>query len=216
MSSRYNFKQIGNAHVMYLDDNEGYYYMYYMASKENQKSSAAHGLSYFGGKDSLGRLGAVGLYLGYNELVDSGYSIGKITKAGKRSSIICPSYYPPQSIITDGYGNAFGYSTCNSSRSSSTRALHTSNLQLPSGSLLWGEKYQSGEVLDPRFNGKHLIDYRHIGNKANVLFHDMHVEPVKPNAVTGPQASLDPDAPYGSEWNRFWCCYSPDVPNKPY
>ena len=215
-----NFKQIGNAHTMYLDDSDGYYYLYYMCTNENQKSSVAHGLRYISGKDNLGRLGPVATYLGYRELVDYGFQIGKVSSYNKkRSDIICPSYWPPVSWITGG--SAFSYAVCNGSRSASTRALHRSNLQMPSGSLLWGEKYFGENVLDPRCPsgkncGENCMDFRHAGGKANVLFHDMHVEAVTSNAVTGPQGSREDGSPYGSEWNRFWCCYNPSVPYKPY
>lgn len=213
-----NFKQVGNAYVMYLDDNEGYYHLFYMCTNLNQAASVANDLTYHSGKDSWGRLGAIGLYLGYNEPASygTGYFIGKVTKSGKRSSIICPSYHPSDSLISSNA--AYGYGIADKSLSkegANGRRLHTSMLRLPSASLLWGEKYQGGVALDPR-TAKQCLDFRHIDNKSNVLFHDMHVEPVKSNVVTGPQASLESGAPTGTEWNLFWVCYSKDVPNLKY
>ena len=214
-----NFKQIGNAHVLYLDDNDDFYYLFYMCTNLKNTWNTANGLTYHSGTDSRGRYGAIGFYLGFGEPLDNGYGfyIGRIARDRRRSSIICPSYNPPDNIITGN--NAFGYGVANGSKSAdgaNGRKLHRSLLQLPSASLLWGEKLQGVVVLDPRTNGNNCIDFRHVDNKANVLFHDMHVESVRSNYVTGPQASTASDSPCGTEWNRFWCCWNPDVPNKPY
>jgi len=212
-----------------LDDNEGYYHFYWMCSTENNKSSTAHGLHCYSGKDSLGRPGPIAYYLGFRDY--DGYSgnlmIGSIaqavndpdhpkyTRGVTRASIICPSYWPPEGVIKRQRARGYGITSRTLSSPASKdepkgSPRNVSQLLTPSLSMLWGERFcygtniagKSGSTgLDPRYpNG--CLDYRHEGS-CNIIMHDGHHESVRPNAVTGPQGSED-DTGVGSLNTRFW------------
>ena len=214
-----NFKQVGNAYALYLEDNESKFPLFWMCTDLDNRSKVADGLRYISGK-SGGRWGPISFYIGYDQPEGYGYCIGNVTyytKVAPRSTFICPSYWPKQEWITAKV--AYGYASATYSRSSTTRTLQSNLLIMPSASMLWGEQQSStsAQVLDAR-NSTSCLDYRHIDNKANILFFDGHVEPVKANAVTGPQAIRqdDPYYPFHSISSRFWNCYDKSVRYKPF
>ena len=223
-------KNIANAYPMYLDDNDGYYHFYWMCCSESNKSSVAHGLHCYSGKDSLGRRGPVATYIGFDGY-DGYYGMGYIgaispaipsgtyARGIKRSDVICPSYWPPEATISKKHAVCYGITSRTlpspvSETYPKGNPRHISMLQLPSGSMLWGERFcygtnisgKSGSTgIDARYpNG--CLDYRHNG-KCNVIMHDGHHESVGPNAVTGPQGSEE-DTGSGNLNSRFWDGFS--------
>ena len=212
-------KQIGTAYAMYTEESEGYYPPYWMCDINNNKSSVAHGLHCYSGKDSLGRFGPIAQYIRctdydgyYGRLfigsISPAITSGSSARGIKRSSFICPSYWPSEGLITRKRAQCYGVTS--RTISGSTTPRHVSYLVLPASSMLWGERYcygtnvsgQSGSTgIDARYaNG--CLDYRHEGS-CNVIMHDGHYESVRQNAVTGPQGSED-DTGNGSLNYRFW------------
>ena len=206
-----NFKQMGNAYAMYLQDNDGFYHMTYMCINIYAifGSGAANGCCYLSSGDNGGRPGPIASYLGIrqNSLV-----LGSIRKYGVRdlkSDMYDPAYNPPASRVENN--SAWGYMT-NSYSMTDPRApasnrvvCNTSILKMPSASMLMADSLRSngGIALTASQSGR-SPDYRHLG-KANFLMQDGHVDSTTPNAVTGMQCSETEDVSVsGGDESLFW------------
>ena len=209
-----NFKQVGNAYAMYLEDNEGHFHLYYMSHTTCQTSTKANGLMYLSGIANK-RPGPIAYYLGIKDSDPNrgALHIGSVTPdgGGRRSAMICPSYWPSKAFISGKH--ASGYAINTNHRSTASTPRHVAKLMMPSGSMLWSEIMRSDESGPiAKCNAKNYrLDFRHAG-KANALFHDGHVESVRSNVVTGPPMVEDGSGPLGSiENSRFWHGYKATV-----
>ena len=222
-----NFKQMGNAYAMYLEDNDGFYHMTWMCSNKPAAecgSGKAHGCCYISSRDQIGRGGAIAAYLAVTDSVPM--SLGAQRQYGVRrvkSSIYCPAYTPSETRISDN--SAWGYLT-NSYTITDYRAgqippvdkwnrpvYNAAHLIMPSGTMIMADSMKSngGLVLSPNQSGR-CPDYRHLG-KANFLMQDGHVDTAVPNAVTGMQCTEDKDEKIGDyeDASLFWHGFSTDT-----
>ena len=196
-SCQSNFKQMGNAYSMYLQDNDGYYHMVYMCGKNPNSSGASNGCSYLSSGDQIGRQGPIAAYLGIRQ---ASLAIGSIRVYGVRtlkSDMYDPAYNPPSTRVDNN--TAYGYMT-NSYSITDPNApagnrvvCNTAILKMPSASMLMADSLHTngGVALTALYSGR-CPDYRHLG-KANFLMQDGHVESTTPNSVTGMQCSETAD-----------------------
>ena len=213
-SCQSNFKQMGNAYAMYLQDNDGFYHMTYMCINiyAVYGSGIANGCHYLSSGDKIGRQGPIAAYLGIRQ---ANLAIGSIRMYGARelkSDMYDPAYNPPRSLYDpDTKNSAWGYLTNQYSMTdprapASNRVVcNTSILKMPSASMLMADSLRSNDGLALNANqSRRCPDYRHLG-KANFLMQDGHVESTTPNAVTGIQATEE-DTKIGDyeDASMFW------------
>ena len=223
-----NFKQMGNAYHMYLEENDGFYHMTYMCSNvvSGYGSGRANGLSYIRSRDQIGRPGPISAYLGIRDPNSTTLGSIRLWSASKgkyyKSEIYDPAYNPPRSRVEND--SAYGYMT-NSYTITSERAGHIppydqyyraifnqAHLRMPSASMLMADSLKSngGIALTPLYSERRP-DYRHLG-KANFLMQDGHVDSTTPNAVTGMQCTEESSGKLTdkSDESIFWHGFSTD------
>ncbi len=181
-----NLKQLGTAAAMYLDDNNGQLF---------PGTSPDYGARRWNGSETGKCL--IKQYLGN---LNKYYRIGEVHKTG-RSKLSCPSV----TTMSGGAIRTYGF---NGMIQNKPAYLNTSHYKRPTKSMMIIEifstytyAYSQPNLYIPGVTNSYAVNFRHGGDKTNVLFMDGHVAA---RTTAGVPNDVDPGYSNARKRTVFW------------